>query len=235
MFELIKLNPDDITIDYDSKVSHPMYSSKTAQPIYFWIDNMFTHSIMNEENFTRTLARVDDSRIMDLEQRSSWTHKKTFNIRSPEITEYFRKKVAPRPNANEDHFNEGRFQLLKYEKGDFFKKHLDTKQSHAHEYTCLIVINDKENNYVGGELILSDQNDIYNIHVSEASKAECVMIIFSIDLYHEITPITKGARYVFKTHMFDYVDRPESTYANAEENEDISTSDFWNSTGGLAD
>ena len=70
MFELIKLNPDDITFEYQNK----------SQTMYFWVENMFTDAIMNQENFTRTLATVDNSRVEDLEQRSSWTHNKTFDI-----------------------------------------------------------------------------------------------------------------------------------------------------------
>ena len=37
MFELIKLNPDDITFEYQNK----------SQTMYFWVENMFTDAIMN--------------------------------------------------------------------------------------------------------------------------------------------------------------------------------------------
>ena len=219
MFELIKLNPDDITFEYQNK----------SQTMYFWVENMFTDAIMNQENFTRTLATVNNSRVEDLEQRSSWTHNKTFDIKSPDISSYFGRAMCPRRSPKEDPHNESRYQLLKYEKGDFFNKHLDRKQTPEHEYTCLIIINDKENEYEGGELILTDQDNIYNIHVSEACKLECVMIIFSIDLYHEITPITKGARYVFKKPMYDYKYKPKSNENETEKSNEEDFKDFWKS------
>lgn len=219
MFELIKLNPDDITFEYQNK----------SQTMYFWVENMFTDAIMNQENFTRTLATVNNSRVEDLEQRSSWTHNKTFDIKSPDISSYFGRAMCPIRSPKEDPHNESRYQLLKYEKGDFFNKHLDRKQTPEHEYTCLIIINDKENEYEGGELILTDQDNIYNIHVSEACKLECVMIIFSIDLYHEITPITKGARYVFKKPMYDYVYKPKSNENETEKSNEEDFKDFWKS------
>ena len=68
------------------------------------------------------------------------------------------------------------------------------------------------------------------------------MIIFSIDLYHEITPITKGARYVFKKPMYDYVYNPEP---EPKKNETEKDEYFWHTfqmlenpdyyKGGLAD
>ena len=115
MFELIKLNPDDITFEYQNK----------SQTMYFWVENMFTDAIMNQENFTRTLATVDNFRVEDLEQRSSWTHNKTFDIKSPDISSYFGRAMCSRRCPKEDPHNESRYQLLKYEKGDFFNKHLD--------------------------------------------------------------------------------------------------------------
>ena len=46
------------------------------------------------------------------------------------------------------------------------------------------------------------------------------MIIFSLDLFHKITPITKGIRYVFKKPL----------YSNSD-----SDSDYDNNCGPLAD
>ena len=55
------------------------------------------------------------------------------------------------------------------------------------------------------------------------------MIIFSIDLYHEITPITKGARYVFKKPLYDYVYKPKSNENETEKSNEEDFKDFWKS------
>ena len=194
MFHLIKLDPDDITFESDTD------SGKK----YCWFEEIFTHSILDNHYFTRSLASVNNSSVLNLTERSSWTHKHLFQINSVEISEYLKYKylwMSP----------EHQFQLLKYQEGDFFNNHIDTKISSNHDYTCLIMINDKENQYQGGELILSDKDNMFNINLDNLKDAECVMVIFSIELFHKIKPITKGTRYVFKIPLFTPVYRPEPT------------------------
>ena len=188
MFEVIKLNSDEITFNYENDS-------------YFGggdIEDLMKDSILNNDNFTRTYARINNDSVIDLEQRSSWTHNKKFIVNAVEMDEYFEKKNIIENNQE--------FELLKYEKGDFFNIHLDYKINSNHKYTCLVFLNDKNNKYEGGRLILNDKDKIFDINVNSTNTDDCLMVIFSLDLYHKIEEVTKGVRYVFKKTLFQYND-----------------------------
>lgn len=66
----------------------------------------------------------------------------------------------------------------------------------------MIFYHDINNPYEGCDLILHDKDNTLKI-IFESSKCnENTMIIFSIDLFHEVTPITKGTRHVLKKPLF---------------------------------
>lgn len=67
------------------------------------------------ENFERTLAGIGTSLILDLEKRSSWTHKEGFSmIYTEEICSFFdENKIIYENPANS--YNCDKFSLLKYE------------------------------------------------------------------------------------------------------------------------
>jgi predicted 2-oxoglutarate/Fe(II)-dependent dioxygenase YbiX len=180
MFQVIKLDPNEITFNYEDD---NWFGSKD-------IKELFEDPILNNKNFYRTFATINNTSVIDLEQRSSWTHNKKFIVSSIQADNYF--------ENNNIINNNNKYQLLKYEKDDFFNIHLDTKQNDNHKYTCLILLKDDNNDYEGGELILSDKDNIFNININS-----CVMIIFSLDLFHKITPVTKGVRYVLKKPLFN--------------------------------
>ena len=180
MFQVIKLDPNEITFNYEDD---NWFGSKD-------IKELFEDPILNNKNFYRTFATINNTSVIDLEQRSSWTHNKKFIVSSIQADNYF--------ENNNIINNNNKYQLLKYEKDDFFNIHLDTKQNDNHKYTCLILLKDDNNDYEGGELILSDKDNIFNININS-----CVMIIFSLDLFYKITPVTKGVRYVLKKPLFN--------------------------------
>lgn len=101
--------------------------------------------------------------------------------------------------------------MLKYEKGDFFLNHHDSNLTNkidgVHEYTCLIFCPYGEDyeTLEGGELILKHPDGLYEIKFDpavETRHGHFVMVIFSIDMYHEVLPIIKGTRYVYKQPLF---------------------------------
>jgi len=101
--------------------------------------------------------------------------------------------------------------LIKYEEGDFFLNHRDTNMSNeidgTHEYSCLIFCpyGEDYNTLEGGELMLKHPDGLYEIKFDpaiETRQGRFVMVIFSIDMYHEVLPIIKGSRYVFKKPLF---------------------------------
>jgi len=168
-------------------------------------------NILASENFERTLAGIGLTNVLDLEKRSSWTHKSKFDIyfnMQMEVLEFMEKNNIL---TYKDGMKYASFSLLKYEKGDFFLNHRDSNLSNkidgVHEYTCLIFCPYGEDyeTLEGGELILKHPEGLYEIKFDpavETRRKHFVMVIFSIDMYHEVLPIIKGTRYVFKQPLF---------------------------------
>ena len=166
--------------------------------------------MVQSENFERTLAGKGLTDVLDLEKRSSWTHKSKFYIHTlpNEVSQFMEQNNIL---TNIDNMKDGPFSLLKYEEGDFFLNHRDTNMSNEiygnHEYTCLIFSPYGEDYQLleGGELMLRHPDRLYEIKFDpavETRHGRFVMVIFSIDMYHEVLPIIKGSRYVFKKPLF---------------------------------
>lgn len=160
--------------------------------------------ITDNTNYTRTLAGFGTELREDFENRSSWTHNNMFadpytytQLKfSPEAIDFWHNnfiKTAPDECCN--------WNLLKYEQGDFFKKHVDTKIDETHRYTCLLFC-PCEDKYEGGDIIFTNKEMTFCSTIQPSKFKEVTMVIFTIDLYHEITPITSGKRYVFKKPLF---------------------------------
>lgn len=85
------------------------------------------------------------------------------------------------------------FDLLKYEEGDFFKPHQDSKSNDYHIGTILIYPPKNICDYEGGELYLPKEDITIKAYENDWS-----MVLLHINTLHEVKPITKGTRYVFK-------------------------------------
>jgi hypothetical protein len=172
-------------------------------------DFHYSVSLLENHHFIRTLVGHGSTDILDLEKRSSWTHTFSFDIH------LFPDNVLQFMEQNhiltfQDDRKYGFFQLLKYEKGDFFLNHRDTNMTVddcIHEYTCLIFCpyGDDYDTLQGGELVFTHPDGLYHITFDpsvETRSGRFVMILFSIDMYHEVLPIINGSRYVFKKPLF---------------------------------
>ena len=177
----------------------------------FVYDSPLIEPIIRSDNFERTLVGKGSTNVLDLEQRSSWTHKLKFypHTLPNEVLEFMTQNNIL--TYKDDMMKYGYFNLLKYEEGDFFLNHRDTNMSNdvdgTHEYTCLIFCPYGEDYQMleGGELMLTHPEGLYNIKFNpavETRQKRFVMVIFSIDMYHEVLPIIKGTRYVFKKPLF---------------------------------
>jgi hypothetical protein len=166
--------------------------------------------MVQSEHFERTLVGKGLTDVLDLEKRSSWTHKTKFIIPTPpnEVSQFMEQNNIL---THKDDMKYAPFSLIKYEEGDFFLNHCDTNMSNnidgTHKYTCLIFCPYGEDytTLEGGELMLRDLNGLYEIKFDpavETRHGRFVMVIFSIDMYHEVLPIIKGTRYVFKKPLF---------------------------------
>lgn len=91
-----------------------------------------------------------------------------------------------------------KWKLLKYEKDGFFTKHKDGKKNNLHFGTMLILPPKTINSYKGGELVLYINNDKVIINQYEE---KWKLIIFGLDVEHELNKVLEGTRYVFKSEV----------------------------------
>jgi len=79
-------------------------------------------------------------------------------------------------------------QIIKYNKGSYFKIHKDRGEATADRMLTLIIQLSDENNYTGAELLVEG---------SVVSKEIGNLILFDSGLEHEVTSLLSGERYVF--------------------------------------
>ena len=213
--EIIKLDPPSLSLR-ERLLLRTAGSTSTPSPLPapcpddFSSELLKNNAMVQSENFERTLAGKGLTNVLDLEKRSSWTHKSKFHIHTlpNEVSQFMEQNNIL---THIDNIKYEPFSLLKYEEGDFFLNHRDTNMSNeidgTHEYTCLIFCPYGEDYQIleGGELMLRHPDKLYEIKFDPAVETRhyrFVMVIFSIDMYHEVLPIIKGTRYVFKKPLF---------------------------------
>ena len=86
--------------------------------------------------------------------------------------------------------------MLVYEKGDFFACHTDGKENDLHLATILLLPPKSINNYKGGELIVYDGN---NNKIITAHETDWTVIGLPINIGHESKPVIEGKKIIFKT------------------------------------
>lgn len=164
----------------DFSLNSEMFSIRHFYPCMLTSEGPFRAWLasLTEDDFERTKIGHGYKEYIDLEERSSWTCKKTIHLLS-----------------SGDIDSQLEFKLLKYEPGDFFKLHKDSQGTH----TCLIFC---PSEFKGGTLTLK-KNDLCEIKIRpEVMQPVCkncfTMLTFSTDFLHEVSPITEGVRYVLK-------------------------------------
>ena len=181
-----------------------------------------TYSLLKWQNtdemhpyyFERTLEPTN----LKVAMRSSWTHRYRFNLFSDEII-----RVLQSFN-----WDLGEFSLLKYETGDFFKPQVDSQLSLTHKYTCLLFV--PYESYEGGDLLIKSHASYIQCYPSSYPNS-CTMVIFSNDMIHEVLPIIKGTRYVFKAPVYEILNKSKSAthphnYPNPYETDDVLCDEF---------
>ena len=199
MFEVFKINSD-----------HSFHKGLEEFKLSDFKDNKY----LDPSYFTRTLASVSGESVLDLSLRSSWTNQYRFRIETPnEVQDFFKQHNIMTGDAFDI------YTLLMYQEGDFFKNHRDRQVSPHHKYTCLIFFFDDNNQYEGGNLILHKPENFYKIDFKPSNYSGFLMVIFSLDLYHEVLPIIRGTRYVFKKTLLVNSD-PLTTLEEDKDEED---------------
>lgn len=92
-----------------------------------------------------------------------------------------------------DHFQEA----LKYEVGDFFRRHTDSKRADNHIGVVLLVI--PAPHLSGGDLVIYESKTPRNI--TESCQNVPHLIFLPLDLEHCVLPVTEGSRIVFKCYI----------------------------------
>ena len=116
--------------------------------------------------------------------------------------------------------------LLKYEKDGFFAKHVDKKLKKSHIGTILLIPPTNESSeFEGGQLTIWHESDdwddtkIANVIVPDTTK--WTLVVFELGQDHEVSPVLKGTRYVYKgITRYNYTklekDRKEKGYSSEE-------------------
>jgi Rps23 Pro-64 3,4-dihydroxylase Tpa1-like proline 4-hydroxylase len=85
------------------------------------------------------------------------------------------------------------YELLRYDEGNFYKKHTDSFKEQQRSISCSIHLND---DYYGGEFAFFDKDLIIR-----ASAGSVVMFPSNFMFPHEIMPVTQGTRYSIITWL----------------------------------
>ena len=128
---------------------------------------------------------------------------------SAEIHEYFLRPMIPdRFSMNEISLRKGNngenreWQLLKYTEGNFFTKHTDGKKSPRHFATVLLFPPAELSPFTGGDLILYPDDTLVDpVRIEPSKMTEWTLVVFRVDVPHECTIVTSGARFVLKTEL----------------------------------
>lgn len=85
------------------------------------------------------------------------------------------------------------YELLKYDKGGFYKQHTDSFENNYREISCSICLND---DYEGGEFAFFDQKIKHKL-----KKGSAILFPSNFMFPHQILPVTKGTRYSIITWL----------------------------------
>ena len=86
------------------------------------------------------------------------------------------------------------YKLVRYQKGDVFKKHRDNGEGYNDRYKTLVIQLSNSEDYKGGDLLIYNnikQNESY----TKANRDIGTCIMFASNISHEVTPIEEGIRY----------------------------------------
>lgn len=154
--------------------------------------NLFFSSYVNTLEFEQSYATVNGERVVDRTQRSSQLCTQKFLVDFPDELAFFCKTCQIKTPSKLS------MTLYKYEEGDFFAQHVDRQRSDTHGYTLLLLPPcdaTTKNCFQGGNLKIGPTT------IDCSSITEYTYLIFNIDVLHELEPILKGTRFVFKSQL----------------------------------
>jgi len=108
----------------------------------------------------------------------------------------FNNKIFTSINYNIAFLN-GNYQpwkMLRYDPEGFFQRHTDGIRNENHFATGIIIPPLSLNKYEGGELVLYDKNEELVINADEN---DWKIVVFGLEIEHELKPVKSGQRIVF--------------------------------------
>lgn len=154
--------------------------------------SVFFNEFIDTLQWEQSYATLNGVRVIDTTKRSSKICTQKFLVDFPDELKFFCKTCQIlQPSQIE-------LTLYKYDEGDFFAQHVDRQRSENHAYTLLILPpcnNNTHNWFEGGNLIIGSSV------IKCSSITDYTYLIFNIDILHELEPILKGTRYVFKSQL----------------------------------
>ena len=82
--------------------------------------------------------------------------------------------------------------ILKYEKGGFYKKHIDHFRGHPRTLSCILLLN---NDYEGGEVTFFELGNEHILKTIEVRPGRLIIWPSNFLYPHKIQPVKKGIRY----------------------------------------
>jgi hypothetical protein len=153
--------------------------------LQFDYQNTQPHNYFNNHNYQHTPTGYSngDTKI-NFDKRKSKTNIHHVNIKC---------------NLNfENILFDGNWTNIKYEVGDFFNKHRDTKINSNHNETLLLIVPKSVSNYDGGVLNIYDPITDNLLNSVTCSMFNYILVSFPIHYPHEVSQITSGIRQIFK-------------------------------------
>ena len=167
-------------------------------------------SMTDKSKYSPATCHLDGKKITDKNKRKCLIMDDYITLQSSKLKEIC--DESDYLNVDTDNFmiDNEKWELLRYDKDDYFDTHKDRKTKSRHTHVILIYLKSK---YTGGELEIHDEKTkessaIYSLYnTSKFDKTRC--IIFPISYYHKANPVLSGTKYVLKNKFSIKSDKPE--------------------------
>lgn len=187
--------------------------------------NYILHPISNRYNdefvLTQTTCRMGGVEQIRLEKRNSHTFNWRYNIHSHKVNDFLQRNGLHPLDYGKITYShcydwegsyvyKSNFELIKYGQGGLFVKHKDKLEGgltckDIHTHMCLLYPPAHLSPFEGGDIVFYLKNYIgeETEHIIKPSKFEdWTFLIFEQQTMHEVTPVTKGVRYVYKAPIY---------------------------------
>jgi len=92
-----------------------------------------------------------------------------------------------------DQFKDSGYDLLKYEEGEFYRRHTDDTAKYPRRFSMSIIVNDE---FSGGDFVFFDTYKV------KLGTGDCLVFPSNICFPHEVKEVKEGTRYSIVTWVF---------------------------------